>query len=96
MLMDEESKVEGGRTVTLTITRVKKPSDEQVRCRGLTTSMLIKNPKCQPSVSISLAARPSNSNSTAVSSGEEKRWEIKAAIGAINRVTDTSSCPRNF
>lgn len=63
-----------GAGVTLTINRAEKPqftvanakatpSDEQVRCRGLTTSMLIKNPKCQPSVSISLAVRSSNSNS---------------------------------
>lgn len=57
-------------SVALTINRAKNPrftaantkptpSNERVRCRGLTTSMLIKSPKCQPSVPITLAVQPS-------------------------------------
>lgn len=61
----------GGHTsVAFTINRAKNPrftaanakptpSDERVRCQGLSTSMLIKNPKCQPSVPITLAVQSS-------------------------------------
>lgn len=69
------------------------PSDEQVRCRVLATST---RPKCQPSLFISLAAQSRASSSSGVSRKEEKRREIRAAIGPVNRTTDTSSCPRNF